>query len=130
MSSIITGNKLRWVAPATGSGGGPLSANFILLDAQALTYRGNWTNSTAYKVNDVVTVDSRSGQAFICIIANTNSSPSALSANWRAIAANPCTGADQQFVSVSSDGTIGPSGFDDTSFDATGAAATVNSALT
>jgi hypothetical protein len=56
---------------------------------QGITWRGTWSNSTAYAVNDAV---ARTNQSYICTVANTGKDPATDTTHWNLMAAQGGTG--------------------------------------
>jgi hypothetical protein len=54
-----------------------------------ITWRGTWSSSTAYALNDGVV---RTGQSYICILAGTGNDPATDSTHWQLFAAQGATG--------------------------------------
>src|SRR6202008_3440087 len=54
-----------------------------------ITWRGTWSNSTAYAVNDAV---SRTTQSYICTLASTGNDPATDTIHWNLMAAQGATG--------------------------------------
>src|SRR5215475_14995070 len=90
--------NIKGPAGATGSTGaqgpqGPAGIGF--------TWRGTWSGSTAYAVNDCV---QRTNQSYICTVAGTGFDPATDTTHWNLMAAQGATGA------TGSTGSQGPAG--------------------
>jgi hypothetical protein len=53
------------------------------------TWRGTWSGSTAYAINDAV---SRTNQSYVCTVANTGNDPATDTTHWNLMAAQGATG--------------------------------------
>jgi hypothetical protein len=58
--------------------------------SSGLNWKGAWSASTAYAVDDAVSLN---GSSYICLVANTNSSPATSTTNWGMLAKAGATGA-------------------------------------
>jgi hypothetical protein len=101
-------NQVANIRGPTGSTGltgpqGPSGAPGV-----GFTWRGVWSGSTAYAINDAV---SRTNQSYVCAIANTGNDPATDTTHWNLMAAQGGTGA------------AGPAGLN--AFNTTSAAFTV-----
>jgi collagen type VII alpha len=70
-----------------------------------MTWRGTWSDSTPYMINDAVVLN---GTSFIATAANTNSQP--LNANWNTLAQEGATGATGSTGATGAIGATGPTG--------------------
>jgi len=79
--------NIRGPTGATGSTGaqGPTGAPGV-----GFTWRGTWSGSTAYAINDCV---QRTNQSYICTVANTGNDPASDVTHWNLMAAQGGTGA-------------------------------------
>src|SRR6202008_3860486 len=71
-----------------------------------ITWRGTWSNSTAYAVNDAV---SRTTQSYICTLASTGNDPATDMIHWNLMAAQGATGPQGPPGATGATGPAGPS---------------------
>jgi len=90
--------NIKGPAGATGSTGaqGPQGNPGV-----GFTWRGVWSGSTAYAVNDCV---SRTNQSYVCTVASTGNDPATDTTHWNLMAAQGATGA------TGATGSQGPAG--------------------
>ena len=79
--------NIRGAAGATGSTGAPGATG---PPGVGFTWRGTWSASTPYAVNDTV---SRTNQSYVCTVANTGNDPASDVTHWSLMAAAGGTGA-------------------------------------
>jgi hypothetical protein len=99
-----TSGALRVVDPSKGqtcaTTEAPLSWN-----QRGINWRGNWTSTTAYAINDAVAAN---GSAYVARLANTNSAPP--STNWSLLARAGATGPVGPRGATGPQGPVGPQG--------------------
>ena len=74
--------NIRGPTGATGSTGpqGPTGTPGL-----GFTWRGPWSNTTAYAINDCV---ERNLQSYVCVVANTGNDPAVDNTNWNLLVAS------------------------------------------
>jgi len=73
----------------------------------SITWRGTWSGSTSYVVNDAV---SRTNQSYICTVANTGNDPAIDTTHWNLMAAQGATGSQGPQGATGSQGPTGATG--------------------
>lgn len=77
------------------------------LSGGSTAWRGAWNSSTAYVLDDAVSLN---GSSYIAVASNTNSSPDTNPSNWQLLAQAGATGATGSAGATGSTGTTGATG--------------------